>query len=310
MTRKLRLVGAVTVAVSAFFLTGAKPAPTPTSFTPALSYRYAYTEIRLANADGSAAALLVRIAPTGNAVVSILQHAIAPLSRRQVAFVEAPSGSTKSIRIVSWTQPTPGGPLSVTLDPTPLFTMSAPYAEITSLDYSPDGGTLAAVSWINGQNQEVRFFDVASRTQIGDAIPLAQDGSILRWRASDASLLLLGAAGVSTLKDGVQTPLFTGIDGGFFDTFNAGSGEAVFLKHCCGGNFLVRWDGVAPSDGVPALSTITDGVDPSLSCDNARMIYRRLSPRSMFVVRSLATGSEQEFSRDRSITYANYPGAC
>lgn len=303
------LLAALTLSAAAVLVGAAKPAPQPTAFTPALSYRYAYQEIRLANADGSAAALLVRIVPTGTQAVSILQHALAPLNQRKVAFVEAPSGSTKSLRLVSWTQPTPGGPLTVTLDPTPLFTISGYGAEITSLDFSPDGATLAAVSWLNGTNQELRFFDVARRTQVGEAIPLAQDGSILRWR-SDGSLLMLGAAGVSSFKDGVQMSLFTGIDGGFFDTFNAGSSEAMFLKHCCGGNFLQQWDGVTINDGQANLTKVTDGVDPSLACDNARMIYRRLSPRSMFVIRTLATGAEQEFSRDRSITYANYPGTC
>lgn len=310
MIRSKPLLAALSLSAAAVLLGAAKPAPQPTAFTPAISYRYGYTELRLANADGSAAALLLRLPPPSGQIGSILQHAIAPLGQRQVAFVDASVFGVKSLRIVSWTQPTPGGPLSVSLDPTPMFSLAAPYGEITSLDFSPDGTRLAAVSWIDGQNHELRFFDVASRTQIGDAIPLAQDGSILRWRASDDSLLMLGAAGVSTFKDGVQAPLFTGIDGGFFDTFNAGSAEAVFLKHCCGGNFLQRWDGVTISDGQALLTTVTDGVDPSIACDNARMIYRRLSPRSMFVIRTLATGAEQEFSRDRSISYANYPGAC
>jgi len=309
----VRRIATVLLASSAALaLVAAKPAPPSPSFSPAISYRYGYTDLRLANADGSQAVLLLRLTPPPTQIGSILQHAIAPLDQSQVAFVDASVAGVKSIRIVSWTQPTPGGPLSVSLDATPMFSIAGNYAEITSLDFSPDGSKLAAVSWVNGENHEVRFFDVTTRTQIGDPVPLAKQGPIIRWRSSDNSLLMAGGDdGVLSFKDGVQTQLFTNIPGGFFDTFNAGSPETVFTNHCCGGNFLERWDGLTVNGGIAPFATIASGaMGPSISCDNAKMIYTRLSPRLMFTIRTLATGAEQEFSRDRSITYPAYPNGC
>ena len=298
---------------SAALLTGAaKPAPQPTAFTPALAYRYATQEIRLANADGSAAVLLARLPVAQGLTASVTQLAIAPLSLRQVAFVDLSSGVSESVRIVGWTQTTPGGPLTVTLDPNPLFTIpGSPAAKITSLDYSPDGTRLAIVSHIDGQNNEVRVFDLASRTQIGDAIPLVEFAQVVRWRAFDDSLLLRGSTGVSRLKDGAQTLLFADPQGLPFDTFNGASPEALFRFHDSRGNTIQHWDGVTV-DGGNAVFTqlVSTGIDPSVRCDNARMLDTRLGSRSTRSIRTLATGAEQDFSRDRSIQFPAYPNSC
>lgn len=301
MFRTRRVAATLLATLPALLLVGAKPSPAPTSFTPALSYRYGYTDIRLANADGSQAALLVRLPPPSGQIVSVLQHAIAPLGQRRVAFVDASVFGAKSLRIVSWTQPTPGGPLSVSLDPTPFFTIAA---EITSLDFSPDGLRLAAVSSINGQNRELRFFDVATRTQIGDAIPLAQGGSLLRWRAYDDSLLMRGPAGLTSFKDGVQTALFDPGPGGWFDSFNGAATDVVLQNLIDGQNLLQRWDG-----GAPLLSTLTSGHHPSISCDNSRMIFQ-FGRRDKTITRTIATGVEQTFSTDGSISFPTYPNGC
>ena len=311
MIRSKPLLAAL-CATTALLTGGAKPAPTPTSFTPALSYRYNGTDIRLANANGSAAVLLVRLPIAQGLTASVTQLAMAPLSLRQVAFVDLSSGVSESVRIVSWTQTTPGGPLTVTLDPTPLFTIpGSPAAKITSLDYSPDGSKLAVVSNVDGQNNEVRVFDVASRTQIGDAIPLVQYGHVVRWRAFDDSLLLRGSTGVWMLKDGVQTKLFADPQGLPFDTFNGASAEAVFRFHDARGNTIQRWDGVTVNVGQAAfVQLVPNGIDPSISCDNGRMIYTRLGSRTTISIRTLASGGEQEFSRDRGITFPAYPNGC
>lgn len=303
MPRSKPLFAVLCASAAALLLGAGKPAPQATMFTPALSYLYNGQDLRLANADGSAAVLLARVAPN-----YILYHTLAPLGQRQAAFVESPSVTVKSLRFLSWTQPTPGGPVSVTLDPTPLFTLSAYGANITGLDFSPDGAQLAVVSDINGANFELRIFDVANRALIGGPIPLAQEPWHLRWR-SDGSMLLLGEPGASTFKEGVQTPLFTGIESAYFDTFNAGSQSAVFSKHVPGGAIQL-WDGVSLINGAPALSTISDGAEQSISCDNARIIFKRIAPKIAIVVKTLSTGAEYEFSRDRGIKFANYPGTC
>ena len=309
MIRSKPLLAALSLSVAAVLIGAAAPAPT--SFTPALAYRYAAQEVRLASADGSAAVLLARLPIAQGATASVRQVAIAPLSLRQVAFVDIPSAGSQSLRIVTWTQATPGGPLTVSLDPTPLFTISGGLgAIISSLDYSPDGSKLAVVSNIDGQNNEVRVFDVASRTQFGDAIPLAEFAQVVRWRAFDNSLLLRGSTGVSSLKDGVQTLLFADPQGLPFDTFNGASPEAVFRFHDARGNTIQRWDGVTVNGGQAAYTKVTDGIDPSVSCDNARMIYTRLSPKTTIAIRTLATGAEQQFSSDRSISFPAYPNGC
>lgn len=299
-------------ASAALMIGAAKPAPQPTSFTPALAYRYAYQEVRLANADGSAAVLLARLPVAQGITSSVQQIAIAPLSQRQVAFVDSSSATSQSLRIVSWTQATPGGPLTVSLDPTPLFTISGGLgANISSLDYSPDGTRLAIVSHLDGQNNEVRVFDVATRTQIGEAIPLAEFAQRVRWRGFDDSLLLRGSTGVSSIKDGVQTLLFADPQGLPFDTFNGASPEVVFRFHDSRGNTIQHWDGVTINGGNAVFTQlVSTGIDPSVSCDNALMIYTRLGSRSTIAVRTLATGTEREFSRDRSIHFPAYPNGC
>ena len=90
---------------------------------------------------------------------------------------------------MTWTQSTPGGPLSVSLDPTPILSLNGTGLEITSVDFSPDGSTLATVATYRGQNQELRFFDLATKAQIGDTIPLAIAGANAHYRPVDGSLL-------------------------------------------------------------------------------------------------------------------------
>jgi len=311
MIRSKPLLAIMSLSAAVALLGAAKPTPQPTAFNPALAYRYATQEVRLANADGSAAVLLARLPIAQGATASVRQVAIAPLSLRQVAFVDIPSAGSQSLRILTWTQATPGGPLTVLLDPTPLFTISGGLgANISSLDYSPDGTLLAIVSHLDGQTNEVRVFDVARRTQIGDAVPLAEFAQVVRWRAFDNSLLLRGSTGVSSLKDGVQTLLFADPQGLPFDTFNGASPEAVFRFHDARGNTIQRWDGETVNGGQAAYTKVTDGIDPSVSCDNARMIYTRLSPKTTIAIRTLATGAEQQFSSDRSISFPAYPNGC
>lgn len=309
-----RACAALALATSAMLLSAAKPAPTPTpsNFVPALSYRYNGQELRLANADGSQAALLVRM-PLGPSMSgSVYEHALAPLGQGRAAFVYAPNATSRELRLVSWSQPTPGGPLAVTLDPTPLFTVAGGLGtNISSIDFSPDGTRLAAVSHNDGQNNELRVFDVATRTQIGDAIPLVEFAQRVRWRSFDDSLLLRGSTGMSSVKDGVQTLLFADPQGLPFDTFNGASPEAALRFHDARGNTIQRWDGITVNGGQAAfVQLVPNGIDPSISCDNSRMIYTRLGSRTTISIRTLASGGEQEFSRDRGITFPAYPNGC
>ena len=298
------------LALLPLILGAAKPVPVPSSFTPALSYRYGGTDIRLSNADGSQAVLLVRMPLGPNAIVSVLQHSLAPLEQRQAAFVYGPDGTHKELRLVDWSQPTPGGPLSVTLDPAPLFSITGTGAEITSVDYSADGTRIYAVSWIQGRDQQLRIFDVATRLQVGDPIPLALDGSNTHWRQFDGSLLMRGSAGFTSYKDGVQTFLFnTGI-GGYFDAFNGTASDVVIQNVVNGESTLQRWDGTTITSAGPALTTLTQGYQPTVNCDNSRMLFQRNSPRSKTILYTFGTRTETAFSQDGSISFLVYPNGC
>lgn len=280
--------------------------PVASSFVPALSYRYGSgsTDLRLSNADGSQAVLLARM-PLGT---GIIHHAIAPLGRREAAFVYVPAPGTNEVRLVDWSQPTFGGPLSVTLDPKPLFTRTGTGVEITSVDYSPDGNTIAVVSWVQGTNQDVRFFDVATRTQSGAAVPLTIAGSNAHYRPVDGSLLMRGGfVGFSSYKDGVQTALFNPGSGGWFDNFNGAATDVVVQNLVNGENTLLRWDGTTLVG--PILTTITQGYHASVSCDNSGMIFQRGS-RPKTILYSFDTRSETAFSQDGSISQATYPNTC
>lgn len=309
MQRVHRICAALLASGAAVLLTGAKPVPS--AFTPALSYVYGGTDIRLSNADGSQAVLLVRMPLGPNTTSSILHHALAPLGKRQAAFVYRPALGTNELRLVDWTQPTSGGPLSVTLDPTPLLTLSATGIEITSVDFSPDGSRIAVMSWVQGRNQELRFFDVATRTQIGNAIPLAISGPNAHYRTLDGSLLMRGTtSGFSTFKDGVQTALFYTGAGGYFDAFNGTAADVVIQNVVSGQSTLYRWDGIAMTNGAPLLTSLTSGYDPSASCDNSRMIFQRVGSRTQTIIYAFATRTETLFSNDGSVSLPTYPNIC
>ena len=288
-----------------------KPAPPPpTTFVPALTYQYNNTDIRLANADGSQAVLLVRMPLGPNATVSVDRHALAPLGRGQVAFVYSRDSNNKELRIVDWSQPTPGGPLVVSLDPRPLFTMSGTGADITSVDFSPDGNRILATNSIQGRDRQLRFFDAATRTQIGDPILLAQDGSNAKFRALDGSVLMRGGfVGFSIYKDGVQTPLFYTGNGGYFDPFNGTMADVVIQTLANAEFILQRWDGTSLTTGGPVLTTITQGYHPSVSCDSARMIFQR-GTRAKTIVHEFASRTETAFSQDVSISLPTFPNSC
>ena len=100
MRRKTRVVATLVGGVSAFLLGGAKPVnPPPVPFVPALAYKYGSQDIRLANADGSQAVLLVR-QPSGT---SPLWLAIAPISTGSTSPARpASTRDTKPVIMTSW----------------------------------------------------------------------------------------------------------------------------------------------------------------------------------------------------------------
>jgi hypothetical protein len=297
------------VGCAAPFLIGAKPAPAPQPFVPALAYKYASQEIRLSNADGSQAVLLAR-SPSGTQPLFL---SIAPISKRQVAFIEGYGGTARSVRLVSWTQQSLGGPLTVSIDPQPLFSLSGSDGLLLNdLDYSPDGTKLAVLATDYQARAELRIFDIATRSQIGDTIAVSQSPSSLAWRPSDGAILLRGPAGLSSYKDGVHTALFsTSNQTNPFDTFNGSSSELMLpYKGDVPNGPTYRWDGVTVTGGQPVLTKIIDGLGWSISCDNARMIFTEIGAKRTAYNLVLATGQKVFFSKDSNVQRMEYPNSC
>lgn len=301
MARLRRSAGALVLATAAVFLSGAKPTPAPTSFTPALSYRYAKQEIRLANASGSQAALLLRLP------ITIHEHALAPLDQGRVAFVTFDSASEQIVRFVTWTQPSPGGSLSVTLDPDPIL-RAPPNSYINSMDFSPDGTRLAMVigDGASGATQ-LRVFDVATKAQL-TASPFAFNAYWVRWQSDGVGLWARSPAVFSVIREGSETALFNG-NRSDFEAFNAGSSSVMLQGSLDGRPVLQRWDGGITADN-PVVTTIAEGSQPTISCNNAKMIFLRGTSRSKVIMRDLLSGTEQTFSSDGNITWPIYPSTC
>lgn len=305
---KARRAAAAAAAASAIVLGAAKPAPPP--FNPALSYRYgsAATELRLSNADGSQAVLLARMPLASGVGTAILHHALAPIGKRQAAFVYASAVGSQEVRIVNWTQPTQGGPLTVALDPVPLFAANGTGLEITSVDFSPDGSTISVVDWYQGTNQELRFFDAATKQQIGETVLVQISGANAHYRPVDGSLLMDGRlTGFSSYKDGVQTALYNPNTGGVFDNFNGTASDVIVQGVANGEATLFRWDGVTL--GAPTLTTLAAGFYPSVACDNSSMIYQR-GTRSKTLLYNFGSHLETTFSQDNGISQLTYPNTC
>jgi hypothetical protein len=305
--RSATLKLAFAACAAAFSIGAAKTAPAP-PFVPALAYKYGSQELRLANADGSQAVLLARF-PAGT---SPLWLSIAPISKRQVAYIEGYGGSTRSVRIINWTQATVGGPLTVTVDAQPILSLSGSDGLVlTGLDYSPDGTRLAILATDSQARTELRFFDVATRSQVGDAVPLQRVASTLAWRPSDGAILLRGTQGMAQYKDGIETPLFGGNQTTDFDTFNGTSADVILpYSGTAPGGSTWRWDGATVNADGPALTKLADGLGWSVSCDNSRMIYKDFALRQATYSLVFGTGEKILFSKDSSVQRVEYPNSC
>lgn len=305
-----RILGSVAIVAAPFLLMAAKPSPTPSPFVPALAYKYGPEEIRLSNAEGTQAVLLVR-KPRGD---GILWLALAPLSQRRVAYIESSNNATvRSLRIVSWAPQATGG-LAVTIDPQPMLVTDNTGLLLADLDFSPDGSQVAALLSDYDSHSELRLFDVATRQQIGGAITLSQQATSLSWRTMDNAILLGAPTGFSLYKDGLQQVLFDGPSpGSDFDAFNGAAADVVlpYKDYPVQGNSIQRWDGASVSGEKAVLSTLVpNGIWPNMSCDNSRMIYTEMGAKRTAYNLVLATGAKVFFSKDSNVQRMTYPNSC
>ena len=314
MLRSTRLLTGFVVCATPFLIGAAKPKPTPQPFIPALAYKYGATDIRLSNADGSQAVLLVR-KPKGDGIMWL---SLAPLNSRKVAFIESTgAGTIRSLRIASWDSQ--NGAITVNLDQQPIISSQTSGMLLASLDFSPDGTMLAVLSSDYDTTTELRFFDVASRHQVGVTFQLSELATSLSWRASNDSVLLRGTGGVSEFK---PEPGFNqGLESHLFDEPNQvselqafnGTSAAVILPYknaTAPGGTVQRWDGTVQQNGQPVLFPIADGIWPSLSCDNSQMIYAEMGAHRRVYVLTLATSAKAFFSQDSNVQRMAYPKSC
>lgn len=303
-----RAIAPAALALSMSVLIAAKtPAPNP-SFTPALAYRYTSgnaQDIRLGNADGSAAVLLVRANYSQNSGTRITRLSLAPLSQRQLVYVDNESPSSRLVRLVSWSQPEAGGPIKPVPDANPLFTAPIGFS-IGDVDFSPDGTQVAVVGESGSNNSSLRLFDVSSRKQVGEPIPLPYGALRVSWR-SDGALFMSYGTQASVYQNGVQTPLWNFPIDGRADTYNVSSSNVV-LSH---NGYLWRWDGVSVQGDSPVLSPLGTphySFDASVRCDDQAIIHRTgATKRKVYV---FADGNDHLYSSDGNISFPTYPNGC
>jgi hypothetical protein len=309
MARTRRVAVALLATLPAMLLGGAKPAPQPSNFVPALSYRYGGTDIRLANADGSQAALLVRL-PTSQGINAPVQaHAIAPIGMGRVAFDDSSVAGVHSLRFVTWSQPTPGGPLTVSPPLAPFFTTTG-NTLIASLDFSPDGTKVALVEGdtSTGAATTLHFFDGVSGAALGDPVTLADGSYDLKWQADGNGVWLRNNTTFSQYRDGVLTAVFNARSGSF-DPLNGASSSLVMHVSVNGYPTQQLWSG-GVTDGAPVTSFLVDGMNASVACDNRRLILQQGIPRAKTVTYEFATGAVRSFSQDGNIAHLAYPNGC
>ena len=287
---------------------GAKPAPQPTAFTPTLSYRYNGTDIRLANADGSQAVLLVRL-PTSQGINSPVQaHAIAPIGLGRVVFDDSSVPGVHAVRFVTWTQPTPGGPLSVDPPSAPFFTTTG-NTLIASLDFSPDGTKVALVEGDTTTGATtLHFFDGVSGAALGDSVTLADGSYDMKWQSDGNGVWLRNNTTFSQYRDGVQTAVFNARSASF-DPLNGASSSLVLHVSVDGRPTQQLWSG-GITNGAPDTTFLVDGQSSSVACDNQRLILQQGVPRAKTVTYDLASGVVRTFSQDSRIAHLAYPNGC
>lgn len=308
MINTRRMIASPALAVSMLMLVAAqRPSPTPT-FAPALAYRYtsgSTQDIRLGNADGSAAVLLVRVNYSSRNGAPISRFSLAPLSQRRLAYIDNQDPKSRKIRLVSWSQSNAGGPIAVAPDAEPLF--SAPDGFwIGDVAFSPDGSQVAVVGESRDGNSTLRLFDVTLRTQIGDPIPLPYGALYLSWR-SDGALFMSYGSQASVYQDGTQTPLWNFPMDGRADTSNVAPSNVVLSYN----GYLWRWDGSSVQGDAPVLTRLGTPVysfDVSVRCDDQAIIHRTgAMKRKVFI---FAGGVDQLYSSDDNITFPSYPNSC
>ena len=312
MSRTLQRSLSFAVSVSAALLIGAKPAPAPKAFYPAVAYRYlgnAGQELRLADASGSAAVLLYR----SSGYLSGFD--LAPASKNEAVFIDSPSGAgSYRLMLQSWTQDSPGGAL--TAAPPRLL-----YQANTLLypDYSPDGSKVAFDDWDGtGTLYSLRIVDVATGavTTVASGV---EGPAYLRWSSTGDALYYASqhpvtGASYTSAYTAYRQPVAGGPPEFQFERPNIerwdisrDGSDSLILNYSApdttGIPFAV-WNRTSLTQVYPQLI----GVAPHYACGNARLIYQsysRSGVRGPVKVFTPPT-SDEIYTRDNNVRDADW----
>lgn len=304
-SRFIALVAALSLGSVAIGVAAPRPAPPPTPFVPEVIYPYKgtnYTDLRLSNAAGTAAALIHR------GQLQATSYDLAPPNLRMAVYVEVESVDVKYLELRSWTASASTG--AITMGPARTLDSAR---SILFTDFSPTGDRIAYASSAVQNVYDLKTVDVASG--IVTTVAVGVSPSTLRWSGDGSSLYYV----VRETIDGVssQAAYRQPISGGPrmlmfreatiepWDISRDGTDGLIFPYWRPGWSDIAmgKWDGAR----VTTIPSIT-GSSPHYSCGNDRLIYRSSTNGNPGPVKiySFATQSNVVFSRDQKIYQADF----
>ena len=307
MTQFARIMAILLAPLPILGLTAAEPAPTPppSSFVPAVVYRYLGNtqDLRLANADGSAAILLHRSAGR------LDSFDVAPGA---VTYIEQTDKYRLMLR--TWTQAPNGGKVDLA-EPLMLFESDTLFYP----DFSPDGSKISFVDFDgttpnNGDDIKLRVVDLV--TGAASLVATASQPFYLRWSSRGDALYYASHHAVTgqtytsaytayrqPISGEPKQELFTKPNIERWDVSRDGT-DSLILNYSSpetGSSIpFAIWNGTGVNKVFPNLI----GVEPHFACGNAKLLYLsygKSGNRGPYKVYTLSTGADVIYTRDNNV---------
>jgi WD40 repeat protein len=266
----MRIQTALFIAVSATIISGAKPAPPPSTADPQIAYvnisggaRRLY-QLRLANEDGTGASTIYSSRDVGQMVPHM-----GPRADRTILLVQG-----SQLSLVRY-EPTSTGTKLSSIEPLPPIG-TAPGAQ--EVAFSPDGKKFVSFA----QNDKTFWvFDMVTRVfsplltlaATPNSFAFSREGSSLLYldHVSDTDAILKSVP----LSGGAPTEL--GVRGNFWDVEPAHQSDAYVLVR--GVDLKTSRVEYRPAGGGASVD-LAQGYAPSLKCDDSTLIYQQVQPDS------------------------------